>query len=134
MIHAHRCVTLSPLRGRYAILKLPPDAQVPSAAAGSEFFSVTRTAEELSIVLAEDGVPAGVTASRGWCILKLHGTFAFSETGILAGIVEPLAQEKIGVFAISTYNTDYVLVSLEQLPAAIATLEKAGHRIVESGS
>ena len=132
MTPANRCLTLSPLPGRYAILKLAPDAEIPAPPRTSEFYSVTHASEELSIVMAEASLPAGVTASRGWCILKVHGPFAFNEIGVLAAIAEPLAKEKVSIFAISTYDTDYILLSMEQLPGAVEILQRAGHRIVDS--
>ena len=134
MTPINRCLTLSPMPGRYAILKLAPDAEILAPPRNSNFFSVTRTSEELSIVMAEASLPAGLNASRGWCILKVHGPFAFNEIGVLAAIAEPLTKEKVSIFAISTYDTDYILLSMEQLPGAVEILQRAGHRSVDSQS
>ena len=104
--------------------RLEADAIVPAWAARGEFFSVTRTHEELSIVCADERVPAEVKRSGR---LKLHGPFALSETGVLSSFVGPLAEAGVPVFAVATFDTDYVLVPEESLQAALSALERAGH-------
>jgi len=94
------------------------------------FFSVTRTSEELSIVCPEEHVPPQVKHERGWSCWRLEGPFAFSETGILASFVQPLAEHAIPVFAISTFNTDYVLVKRDWMEKATQVLRAAGHEEV----
>jgi hypothetical protein len=127
---ANRTLTLSVMEGRYAIAKFPCDAQIPAWANGSGFFSVTRTQEELSVVTAEASLPAEVDASRGWRMLKVHGPFTFDETGVVAALANPLARVGVGIFVISTFDTDYLLVQHEEIPVAVETLEHAGHRIL----
>jgi hypothetical protein len=117
--------------GRYAIAKLPCDTEIPAWAAGSVFFSVTRTLEELSVVTAETSVPTGVDASRGWRMFKVHGPFSFDETGVVAALANPLARVGVGIFVISTFDTDYLLVQDEEIPVAVETLEHAGHKILQ---
>lgn len=95
-----------------------------------EFFSVTRTAGELSVVCEETRVPDNVKAERNFVALKLEGPFPFSMTGVLASFVEPLAKQKIPIFAIATFDTDYVLVSRENLEAALRALAEAGHELL----
>lgn len=90
---------------------------------------VTRTADELSVVCAEDAVPAGVQAERGWRALKAHGPFAFTLTGVLAAILSPLAAAGVPIFALSTYDTDYVLVPGDRADDAVAALRDAGHHV-----
>jgi uncharacterized protein len=126
-----RTLTLSVLEGRYAIVKFPHGTAIPAWATSGAFFSVTRTAEELSVVASEDAVPADLDASRGWRLMKLHGPFAFDEAGIVAAVTSPLARVGLGVFVISTYDTDYLLVQQEEAPAAVEALEHAGHRILQ---
>jgi len=118
------------MEGRYAIAKFARDAEIPAWAAGSPFFSVTRTPEELSIVTGEASVPAGLDASRGWRMLKVHGPFAFDETGVVSALASPLARVGVGIFVISTFDTDYLLVQQEEIPVAVETLEHAGHKIL----
>lgn len=125
--------TLTLLADRYAVCQLAADADLPGWASGGPFFSVMRTPDELSVVCAEASVPpAGVLAERGWRVLKLHGPFPFGMTGVLASILVPLAAVKVGIFALSTYNTDYVLVKEEQLDAALTALREAGHTVFDA--
>ena len=124
---------MNPLRfsilpGEWTIAQLAPDTPLPIWALGpAAFLSVTRTAAELSIVAPTSSVPAGIHAERGWSVLKLQGPFAFDQTGILASIAVPLANAGIGIFTLSTFDTDYLLVKAAQRPAALAALLAAGH-------
>jgi hypothetical protein len=92
-----------------------------------EFWCVARTSEELSIVVEERSVPEGVRCERGWRGLKVAGPLDFGLTGILAAIAAPLAQAEISIFAVSTFDTDYVLVRQPRLEQAVAVLGAAGH-------
>ena len=113
----------------YAICRLEPSAAVPGWAAGAMFFSVTRTSSELSIVCEEAMVPAETHAERNRRLMRIEGTLAFSLTGVLASVAAPLAEAGISIFAMSTYDTDYLLVSDEDLQEATRVLETAGHTI-----
>ena len=93
--------------------------------------SVTRTSQEVSVVCETRHVPAGVLAETGFRALEFQGPFAFELSGILASVLNPLAQAGIGIFALSTYNTDYVLVKLTDLPRVLLTLSKAGHKVLD---
>lgn len=116
------------LSGRYAIVRLAPDAPVPDWAAEGEFTSITRSADELSIVCPSDNLPAGVN-SHAWICLKLEGPFPFSQTGVLLSFIEPLSANGVPIFAISTYDTDYVLIQEEFVEAATSALQHAGHEL-----
>jgi len=131
MPSANRTLTLSVVEGQYAIAKLAPDAAIPVWTMRGPFFSVTRTSDELSLVVAEASLPADMEASRNWRLLKVHGPFAFSEVGVLAALANPLARLGVGIFVISTYDTDYLLVQHDDIPVAVETLEHAGHRILQ---
>jgi hypothetical protein len=131
---ASRTLTLSVLEGLYAIVKFAPDAAIPEWATRSDFFSVTRTPEELSVVAAETNVPKELNASRGWRMIKVHGPFAFDETGVVAALANPLARVGVGIFVISTFDTDYLLLQQEEIPVAVEALEHAGHRILQMES
>ncbi|TLX23226.1 ACT domain-containing protein [Thermomonas fusca] len=123
---------LSLLPQTYVIARLAADAPVPAGvleAAG--FASVSRTADELSIVCPQEVAPPAPKLDGGWRTLKLHGPFAFDEVGILAALLAPLAEAGIGIFAVSTFDTDYLLVKATALPRAMATLRGAGHSLVE---
>jgi hypothetical protein len=115
------------LAGKFAVCRLASDAPFPSGALQGGFFGVVRTRDELSIVCSEDGVPDGALAERGWAALKLEGPFPFSMTGILASFLQPLAEAKIPIFAMSTFDTDYVLIKGGDLERAVAALSDAGH-------
>jgi hypothetical protein len=155
MAAATRQLELSLLPERYAISRLAADAPIPAWATQGPFFSVTRTGDELSIVSELSRVPIGVQSQpgwprtdlltnglgaspiaadsvRGWRVLKVHGPFVLSEIGVLAALATPLAEAKISLFAVSTFDTDYLLVASETLSAAIAALEQAGHTIYRS--
>ena len=122
-------LTLSVLAEPLAIARLEPAAPVPDWAGSGELCSVTRTADELSVVCGDAAVPAGAPAQRGWRALKVHGPLDFSLTGVLAALSAPLAHASIPIFALSTYDTDYVLVRDEDLQRACEALEHAGHTV-----
>jgi hypothetical protein len=132
MAAATRHLELTLLPERFAISRLAADAPIPQWATQGPFFSVTRTGDELSVVAELSRVPAGVQSQPGWRVLKVHGPFVLSEIGVLASLAAPLAEAKISLFAVSTFNTDYLLVASETLSAAIAALERAGHTIHRS--
>lgn len=118
------------LSGRFAVSRLAADAAVPSWAYAGTIGSVTRTAEELSIVCSLKNVPADVKAEAPWTGFKLEGPFPFQLTGILASFLDPLAEAGIPIFAISTYDTDYVFVKEEFADAALRALRDAGHKLI----
>jgi uncharacterized protein len=122
-------LVLSPLPGRWAVCRLHAEAAVPAWAEGGSFFSATRTREELSIVCEEAAVPEGVKAERGWAALRLHGPIPFATTGVLASLAAPLAAAGISLFALSTFDTDYLLVKAESLAAAVSALRKSGFEV-----
>ena len=134
MSKSKRRFDLTVLPGSFAIVHLAAGAPFPRWAVQGNFFSVTRTNDEVSVVCAADQVPKDVKAEAGWRVLKVQGPFALSEIGVLAALAAPLAEAKVSLFAISTFDTDYLLVSEKQLLAAIAALRGAGHRIKESGA
>ena len=130
---------VSPLRftalpGSFAVLRLAPDAAVPAALLVPPFHSVTRTPAELSVVCPESAVPAGSRAETGWALLALAGPFPFEMVGVLSSVLAPLAAAGVSIFALSTFDTDYVLVKRERLAVAIDALTAAGHERVEAGT
>ena len=120
-------LTLSILPDTYAICRLNAPAPIPDWA--RDFFSITRTRDELSIVCVQRDVPAGIRCERDWRALKVDGTLDFALTGILASLAAPLADAGISIFAISTFDTDYLLVKAIDLEKAIQVLQKAGHPV-----
>lgn len=117
------------LRSLYAIVRLASDAPVPEWATRGEFTSITRTSDELSIVCPVENLPAEVSSER-WICLKLEGPFPLSLTGVLLSFIQPLSSEGIPIFAVATYDTDYVLIKEESGPAALSILQEAGHELL----
>ena len=120
------------LPGQYEIVRLAPDASVPDWAVQGEFTSITRTRDELSIVCPTGNLPPDVQSTHRWICLKLEGPFPFSQTGVLLSFIEPLSNNGIPIFAISTYDTDYVLIQEEYAGAAISFLQQAGHELAKA--
>jgi hypothetical protein len=123
---------------RLAVCRLAASSRVPSWALElhEAFTSITRTAEELSIVCPEESVPPEVQVEGGWRALKLPGPIPFEQVGVLASLAAPLAAAGISIFALSTYDTDYVLVKEADLERALAALDTGAQdrRRVSSGS
>jgi hypothetical protein len=115
--------------GPYAVVRLDPDAEVPGWAVLGPISSVTRTGSELSIVCREADVPAAASAERGWRVLEVAGPLAFTLTGVLASLVAPLAAAEITLFALSTFETDYLLLRERDLARACDVLRYAGHTV-----
>lgn len=118
------------LSGAYAIVKLDSNALLPDWASKGEFSSITRTSDELSIVCRLDQLPADMQSPERWACLKLEGPFPFSQTGVLLSFIEPLSRNGIPIFAVSTYDTDYVLVQEEFTQRALDLLGQARHQIL----
>jgi uncharacterized protein len=125
---------LTLLPERFAISRLAGDAPIPGWATQGPFFSVTRTGDELSVVCELSHVPVGVQSQPGWRVFKVHGPFVLSEIGVLSSLAAPLAKAEISLFAVSTFDTDYLLVAAATLSAAMAALEQAGHTIHRSNA
>lgn len=117
------------LPGPYAVVRLPSDAAVPDWATKSDFTSITRTAHELSIVCSAANLPQDSAPGPRWICLKLEGPFPFSQTGVLLSFIKPLSDNAVPIFAISTYDTDYVLVQEEYVGVTLRVLQEAGHEL-----
>lgn len=111
---------------RLAVARLDPAADLPAWLPREGFLSITRTSDELSIVVDEQALPGRVTAETGWRMLKVLGPLDFSLVGVLASLANPLAAAGVSIFAISTYDTDYLLVREAQFALALAALAEAG--------
>jgi hypothetical protein len=114
-------------RGPYAVCQMPAHEPAPEWAMRGAFWSVSRTPAELSVICEERHVPDGVRSQRGWACIQLAGKFPFETAGVLAAVVEPLAEAGVPVFAMSTYDTDWVLAPGEKLEEAVRALKAAGH-------
>ncbi len=120
------------LPDRFTICRLEPDAAVPDWADSSSvgLRSITRTADELSIVCDEKDVPEGVKCESGWRAMRVAGTLDFSLSGVLASLATPLADAGVSIFAISTFDTDYLLVRDDDVGRAAGALQAAGHEVL----
>ena len=119
-------LTLDP--GTYAVCQFTDIKDVPPRK-GDDFYSLTITANEVSLVCTQELVPKGTRCECDWRILRLEGPFDFNLVGILSGILAPLARAEVSIFAISTYDTDYVLIHTGGLEQALATLRAAGYQV-----
>jgi len=122
-----RSLTLIVLHESFAVCRLDGDAPLPSWSSASAFSSITRTAEELSVVCHETVVAGGVRCEGGWRCLRVAGTIPFATVGVVSSLTVPLAAAGISVFAISTFDTDYLFVKEATLVEAMHRLREAGH-------
>ena len=122
-------VTLELVPGRYAVCRLEKSATAPTPPPAPSLFVLTVTPDECSLVCEEDHIPDGAQVEPGWACLRVRGVLDFSLTGILASLTAPLAKKHLSVFALSTFDTDYLLVKAERLDDAVTALRAAGHTV-----
>jgi hypothetical protein len=127
-IHMHR-ISLMDLAGSFAVARLRPEALWPDWLPRSGFLSVTRTAEELSVIAPAEAVPDSVQAVRGFAGFVVRGPLPFDAVGILAALATPLAEAGIPILAVSSFDTDYLFVPEARLDAAVRALRAAGHAV-----
>lgn len=118
------------LPDRLAVCRLPAEAAIPDWARPGDLLAMVQTKDELSIVCTERFVPPDVRAERGWRALQVQGPLEFAMTGVLASIAVPLARAGVSIFAISTFDTDYVLVREDALDRAVSALNQAGFLVM----
>ena len=116
----------------YAVCRLESKSDIPSWIYSSDFYSISKTNDELSIVCQQNIVPNEIKSEKDWKCLKVLGPLDFSLTGILSSIAAPLALAKISIFAISTFDTDYLLVKQIKLANTIEVLQNHGFLIIKS--
>jgi uncharacterized protein len=124
-----RRLTLVSQPGIFAVCRLPADAEVPAWATAGSFFSITRTPEELSIICDQEQVPDGHPCEGGWFCLQVAGTL----DGVLASLLVPLTEAGVSVVAVSTFDTDYLLIRHADLVQALLALRGAGHFVQAGG-
>ena len=119
-------ITLQPVPGEYAVHRLAPDAAVPEQVWSSPFTSVSRSADELSIV-TDAGVRVDAEHTvKPWLAYRVAGSIDFSVTGVMSALTTPMAEAGLGVLGISTYDTDYILVHADAGEAAEMTWQAVG--------
>ena len=124
-----KSLTLEILAETLAVCRLDANAALPDWAIAGHFFSLTRTYDELSVVCEAGQVPEGIQAEKNWRAFRVSGLIDFDLVGILAAVVNPVAEADLGLFAISTFDTDYLLVKSKNFERAVEVLSAAGHVI-----
>jgi hypothetical protein len=119
------------LKETFTLHRMGADDPIPENVLGHPFFSITRTSDELSIVVPEQIELPGTRKEAGWSCIKVLGPLDFGLTGILAGISRVLADEGISIFTVSTFDTDYTLIKQEDCEHAIQALRAAGYGFLE---
>ena len=122
-------LSLTLMEHTLAIHRLPAKAALPKAALHSPFFAVMRTEEELSVVLPESIELESEQVDAGWACFKVNGPLALNQVGVMAQIAAALAKAEVALFALSTFETDYILVKREQVRAAQEALTSAGMKV-----
>ena len=121
-------LVLCVLSETFTIHKLSPDLSIPEEILKSNYYSISRTGNELSMVCSEVIEVQSLQSSKGWKCIKVAGPLDFNLTGILAGNSDILAKENISIFAISTFDTDYILVRSQDLSSARTKLRQGGYK------
>lgn len=121
---------LSIIPNKFAVCRLDPSRDFPDWAVNDIFYSVTKSDEELSVVSLQNQVPLGIKAEREWRIIKVLGPLDFGLTGILSSIAQPLADVEVSIFALSTFDTDYILVKHHDLDYAKEVLLEKGFEFI----
>ena len=124
-------VRLRPLPGLYTVARLAPKAPIPDWAEGEGFSSISRSGTELSVLCRAERVPTEVQQDAGWRCWELVGPFAFDETGIVLSVIRPLSEAGLGIFVVSTFDGDHLLVKAGDVAWAEGLLQAAGHRLLE---
>ena len=124
-------LNLRVLDGLFTVHRFATDQAVPDAVYTGGFYNISRTDAELSIVCADTIKLDSARAETGWCCIAVVGPLDIGLTGILAAMATPLAEAKVSIFAVSTFDTDYILVKADQLPLARQVLQAAGHTFGE---
>jgi hypothetical protein len=118
-------LNLSILEGLFTIHRFPPNNEIPKQVYKGQFYSISKTNEEISVVCSSSIILNSEKSETGWSCIKVIGPLDFSLTGILSDISAVLAKAKISIFAISTFDTDYLLVKSEKLQAAKKALKQS---------
>ena len=120
------------LKKKLAVCQLSPKDPIPELSELGDFWSITKTDEEISIIIPEYLIPStNCKSEKGWRAIKIIGPLYFSLTGLIATLSSVLAKGGISIFVFSTYNTDYILVKEKNLEQAKKVLEENGHNIIE---
>lgn len=128
---SEKILTMKLLKEKFGVCRLDKNSLIPEWSQNNDFFSITRTSDELSIVCKEDNIPNDIKYEKDWRILKVEGPLDFSLIGILSKISTILAQKGISIFAVSTYDTDYILVKDKDIKNAVISLIKEHYEVIQ---
>ena len=131
---ASRPLRLEVLPWPLAVCRLGADTPLPEWALSSAFLSITRTSDEVSVVCPQEAVPPEVRCEKGWRCLRVEGPLDFSEIGVLASLTSVLAAAGVSLLAISTFDTDYLLVGETDLERTVTAMRGVGHRVERAPS
>lgn len=123
-------LTMKLLKEKYGVCSLNKEDAIPEWAQCDQFYSITKTMDELSVVCPQDCIPGNIKCEKEWRIIKVEGPLDFSLIGILASISTILANKGISIFAVSTYDTDYILVKEKDITSAIDALTAENYKIL----
>ena len=126
-----KILTMRLMEEKFGVCRLDREEVIPEWIKRCDFVSITRTLDELSIVCSEDSIPDYIKCEKGWKVLKVEGPLDFSLIGILSSISTILADKKISIFAISTYDTDYILIKNDDIENAIEVLSNNNYEVIK---
>lgn len=118
------------LKEKYGVCRLNKNEAIPSWALQGDFYSITKTEDELSIVCLQDNIIENIKCEKDWRVLKIEGPLDFSLVGILSKISTLMANNSISIFAVSTYDTDYILIKEKDINRAIKVLNNDSYEVV----
>lgn len=127
---------LSLLKNKYVVCRLNKNERIPAWAYKGDVFSITRTNDELSLVCQQENIEVeeldeDILCERNWNIFKVEGPLDFALVGILSNLSCIMKEAGVSIFAISTYDTDYIMVKNEKVNEAIKALKQYGHEVAE---
>ncbi|MBU3098933.1 MULTISPECIES: ACT domain-containing protein [Clostridium] len=128
---SEKILTMKLLNEKFAVCRLNKNEQIPEWVKNSSFYSITKTSDELSIVCSQDSIPSNIKCEKDWRILKVEGPLDFSLIGIISSISTILALKRISIFAVSTYDTDYILVKNKDIDNTILALSNERYEIID---
>lgn len=124
-------LTMKLLRESYGVCRLAQGEAIPDWATMGDFFSITKTDDELSLVCEMKNIPEDILCEGNWRVLKVEGPLDFALVGILSSISQVLADCSVSIFALSTYDTDYILIKEKDRVTAVNALSGANYKVVE---
>ena len=127
---SEKILTMKLLNEKFGVCRLNKNEPIPDWVKNSDFYSITKTSDELSILCYQDSIPNNIKCEKDWRTLKVEGTLDFSLIGIISSISTILALKRISIFAVSTYDTDYILVKNKDIDNAILALSNARYEVI----